>query len=174
MQKNNIQKLALGAILAALSVVFKLTLEVWITIPGFGLPFYGIPLVLAGLYLGPLYGLVVALVADTTFGLIQGYLPLYAISSIAWGVIPSLFKKIRSLGYWVLIVMLTYVVASLGNTLANYVHFGKQVMLGTLYYRLTLIPLLSPIIAFIVHAVYLRTIHHLTFLNKEDVYKKEG
>ena len=56
---------------------FKLTLEMWITIPGFGFPFYGIPLILAGLYLGPLYGLIVAVVADTTFGIVQGYLPLY-------------------------------------------------------------------------------------------------
>ncbi len=173
MQKNNIQKLALGAILAALSVVLKLTLEVWITIPGFGLPFYGIPLVLAGLYLGPLYGLIVALVADTTFGMIQGYLPLYAISSIAWGVIPSLFPKRKNLGYWVLIIILTYVIATLGNTLANYVHFDVKVMMATLYYRLALIPLFSPIIAFIVNIIYLRTIDHLSFLKKEEV-KKEG
>ncbi len=185
MQRKNIQKLALGGVLAALSVVLKLTLEMWITIPGFGFPFYGIPLILAGLYLGPLYGLIVSVVADTTFGIVQGYLPLYVLSSIAWGVIPSLFKRViikyknphinpKNLGYWVFVIMITYVVATLGNTLANYVHLGIEVMKATLYYRLALIPVLSPIIAFIVNVVYLRTVDHLSFLNKGETLKKEG
>lgn len=163
--KNPIHKLTLGAILAALSVVLKLTLEMWIKLPGFGLPFYGIPLILAGLYLGPFYGLIVAIVADTTFGVIQGYLPLYVISSIAWGLIPSLFKRRKSVAYWVFIIMLTYIVATLGNTLANYVHFGAKVMFATLYYRLALIPLLSPFIAIITKLIYERTIAHLYFLD---------
>ena len=69
--------------------------------------------------------------------------------------------------------MITYVVATLGNTLANYVHLGIEVMKATLYYRLALIPVLSPIIAFIVNVVYLRTVDHLSFLNKGEALKKE-
>lgn len=164
--KNPIQKLALGAILAALSVVLKLTLEMWIKIPGFGLPFYGIPLVLAGLYLGPLYGLIVAVVADTTFGIVQGYLPLYVLSSIAWGVIPSLFKRRKNVAYWVFMIMFTYIMATLGNTLANYVHLGIKVMMATLYYRLALIPLFAPLIAIFTKLIYERTIDHITFIQQ--------
>lgn len=161
---NPTKKIALGAILAALSVVLKLTLEMWINIPGFGLPFYGIPLVIAGLYLGPIYGLIVAVVADTTFGIVQGYMPLYVISSIAWGFIPSLFKRRKHIAYWVFIILITYVVATLGNTLANYVHFDVKVMMATLYYRLALIPFFSPLIAVICKIIYERTINHLSLI----------
>ena len=85
MKQIELKKIALGAILAALSVVLNLMFSLWLPTDAFGFPFYSIPLILAGLFLGPLYGLIVAVVADTAFGLAQGYYPLFVISSIEIG-----------------------------------------------------------------------------------------
>ncbi|MFA5719546.1 MAG: ECF transporter S component [Acholeplasmataceae bacterium] len=166
--KKNVYKLVIGAILAALSVVLKLTFDLWISIPTFGFPFYGIPLALAGILLGPIYGFMVAVVADTTFGLVMGYMPLFVFSSIAWGVIPSLFKVRKHISYWVLIILLTYVVASLANSAAMWIYFGFEIMMKTFYFRLALIPLFTPIIAIISKLVYERMIDFVPMLNIQE------
>ncbi len=154
MKQIELKKIALGAILAALSVVLNLMFSLWLPTDAFGFPFYSIPLILAGLFLGPLYGLIVAVVADTAFGLAQGYYPLFVISSIAWGLLPRLMTR-KPLGIkWYIIILITYIVSSLGNTFAIYVHFSKAAALGTLSIRLALLPVFAVLIAFVTKILY--------------------
>lgn len=154
MKQIELKKIALGAILAALSVVLKLMFDMWLPVETFGFPFYSIPLILAGLFLGPLYGLIVAAVADTSFGLIQGYYPLFLFSSLMWGVVPSLFTR-KPRGFnWFIIILITYLLASAANTMAIWLHFSRKAALGTLPLRLALLPVFGLLIATIVKVLY--------------------
>lgn len=56
-----------------------------------GLPIYSIPLVIASLVLGPVYGLIVGITADIVMGLLgpYNYMPLFGISTVIWAVIPD-------------------------------------------------------------------------------------
>ncbi len=156
---KQIIKISFGAILAALSVVFRYTFEM--VMPGnFNLPFYGIPLILAGLLLGKYYGFLVAIVADTAIGLLSpwGYLPGFVFSSIAWGTLPVLLMK-KPNGYkWYLVIGITYLFSSLANTGALWFYYSKGFAFANFFLRIGLIIPFGIIIAFITNLVYQRTI----------------
>lgn len=153
---QEVKKVALGAILASLSVVLKLAFDMWLPIDTFGFPFYAIPLILGGLFLGPIYGFAIALVADTTFGLIQGYLPLFLISSLCWGVIPSLLTKRAKGMYFLIVVLITYLMSNLANTFAIGIHFTWKAALSTLPLRVSLVPVFGVIIGLTTMILYQR------------------
>ena len=154
--KELIYKLAIGTVLAALSVVLKLAFDLWLKTDVFGFPFYSIPLILSGIFLGPMYGLLVGFVADTISGLVMGYLPLFLFSSLAWAVIPSLFTKKAKGLKWLLIVVFTYLCASLLNTMALWIHFSQKAAFSLFWLRIGLIPIFGAIIAVVTNILYER------------------
>lgn len=125
MLKNTerIKKISLGAMFAALSVIINLSFDMWLNINTFGFPFYSIPLILAAIILGPKYGLIIGIVSDTTFGLIKGYYPWFVLSTIAWSTLPAFFNVKESKVKWGIMVVLTYLTATLSNSLAIYLNF---------------------------------------------------
>lgn len=154
--RNRVYKITLSAILAALSVVIKLAFDLWIRTDFFGFPFYSIPLILSGLLLGPYYALLIGFVADTISGMVLGYLPLFVFSTISWAVIPCLFtKEAKGVKWWVAI-FLTYLIATLFNTFAIWVHFSWAGAIGSLAARLSVLPAFSMLIALISSYVYER------------------
>lgn len=152
---KEVLKIALGAIFASLSVIFRYTFENLMP-DGFNLPFYGIPLIVAGLILGKKYGVLVAIAADTAIGLLSpwGYKPLFVFSSIAWGLLPVLMMKKPKGLKWGLIVIITYLVASLANTGAMWIHYSKTFALLNFYLRLGLIIPFGIIIAYLTYKIY--------------------
>lgn len=154
--RNRVYKITLSAVLAALSVVIKLAFDLWIRTDFFGFPFYSIPLILSGLLLGPYYGLLIGFVADTISGMFLGYLPLFVFSTISWAVIPCLLtKETKGVKWWV-VIFLTYLIATLFNTFAIWIHFSWGGAIGSLATRLSVLPAFSMLIALISGYVYER------------------
>jgi ECF transporter S component (folate family) len=159
MKKSHIQiqKLALAAILAATSVVIDVFFKQLIGIQNFGVPFYAIPIVMGSIILGPHYGVLMSLASDAIGVTIagQGYLISFALAPVMWGLIPGLFMYKRYSNYRLAyVVPLTYVFASLSNTLAMYIEFGRETTLATLAIRMIFIPLNSVLIFYIVKDMY--------------------
>ncbi len=154
---NLIVKTTIGAALAAFSVVLKLVFDLWLKTDFFGFPFYSIPLILSGIFLGPVYGLVVGAVADTVSGLFLGYLPGFIFSSLAWSVIPALLTKKPKGAKWLFVILITYLSASLFNTFAIWFHFSKKAAFSLFWIRISLIPIFGSIIAILTNIIYERT-----------------
>lgn len=154
--REKIFKITLGAILSALSIVLKITLDSWARSEVFGFPFYGIPLIISGLLMGPYYALLIGLVTDTVGGIIQGYKPLFLFSTLAWSVIPCLLTKETKGLKWYIVIFLTYLTASVFNSFAIYVYFTKSGFLASIYTRMGFLPAFSILIAFITGYLYER------------------
>ena len=152
-----IQKLALAAILAATSVVIDVFFKQLLAIQNFGVPFYAIPIVIGSIILGPLYGVIMSLTSDALGVMISGYgyLISFALAPIMWGLIPGLFMYKRYTPYRLAYVIpLTYLFASLSNTLAMYIEFGRETTIATLAIRLIFIPLNSVLMFYVIKDVY--------------------
>jgi riboflavin transporter len=152
-----VQKLTLAASLAAVSIVIDVFFKYALGISNFGLPFYAIPIVLGSIILGPVYGAIMAFIGDGIGVMVagQGYLPFFVIGPLFWGILPGLFlhKKYKpyKLAYT---IPMTYLIVSLSNTFALYMHFGIETTLALLVVRMALIPFNSVIIFMIVKDVY--------------------
>jgi len=145
---KQLQKIVLAASLAAVSVIIDVFFKYALGIQNFGLPFYAIPIIMGSIILGPVYGVIMAFVGDGVGVILanQGYLPMFVLAPMVWGLIPGLFlhkkySKVK-LAY---IIPLTYLLASLSNTLALYIHFDMQTTLALLILRMGLIPFNSVI-----------------------------
>lgn len=157
--KQQLQKWSLAAVLTALSIVIDIFFKTLVASTTFGLPFYAIPLVLASIVLGPVYGGVMALVGDfigvTIAGL--GWLPMFMLAPLFWGIIPGLLMHRRYSRFRLAFVIpLSYVFATTANTLAILVHFDRLAALSTLALRLSLVLFNSIIMFYLVQALYER------------------
>ena len=143
---------------ASLSVGINLMFHFVIPIKDtFGLPYYAIPLVIGGFALGPFYGLIIALVADTAYGIVVGYMPLFTISSLFWGFVPALLiKDDYKLSRLAVIIVVTYLLATISNTFAMYIYFGPKSALATLPLRLISLGINSFILVFLIDSIYQR------------------
>lgn len=155
--RETVNKITMASSLAALSIVLKVSFDMLIPINTYGFPFYSIPLILSGMYLGSYYAFLVGLVADTIGGLYPGpYLPLFLFSSLAWSLIPCLLSKNTKGVRWWIVIAMTYLTATALNTLAIYVHFSWGAVMRNLALRITVIPFFVPIIAFATKFIYER------------------
>lgn len=157
--KQQLQKWSLAAVLTALSIAIDIFFKTLVASSTFGLPFYAIPLVLASIILGPLYGAVMALAGDFIGVTISGYgwLPLFMIAPLFWGIVPGLFMRRRysrfRLAY---VIPLSYLFATTANTIAILVHFDRIAALSTLALRLSLVLFNSIIMFYLVQVLYER------------------
>jgi ECF transporter S component (folate family) len=161
--KNNVQlqKLVLGASLTALSVVIDVFFKVLLQIPNFGLPFYAIPIIIGAIMLGPVYGGIMALVGDAVAVLIVGvgYLPLFALGSMMWGIVPGLLLYKRYNAFRLAsVIFLSYLLASSINTIAITVYYTVQASIPWFILRMTLIPFNSLIIFHVVKDLHKKLI----------------
>ncbi|MDX9692088.1 MAG: folate family ECF transporter S component [Acholeplasmataceae bacterium] len=167
-----VQKLALAAVLTATSVVIDVFFKQLMGIQNFGVPFYAVPIIMGSIILGPHYGVLMSLVSDAVGVTIagQGYLISFAIAPIMWGLIPGLFLYKRySLYRLAYVIPLTYLFASLSNTLAMFIEFGRETTIATLAIRVIFIPLNSIIMFYVIKDVYLRlTPFHEKFTLKQS------
>lgn len=157
MQKK-LFKVVLGGVLAALAVGINLFFQYFVPNDGtFGLPIYSIPLVASSLYLGPLYGLIVGFVADLGIGFLgpYGYKPLFVLSTLSWAFFPGLIaRKNYNFFKMAIAIIVAYLMASFGNTLAMYVHYDKNTAIGSLLIRLPILIGSTPPLIYIDHIIY--------------------
>ena len=80
-----------------------------------------------------------------------GYLPMFVIAPVFWGLIPGLMmnKQNQNWARLALAIFVTYVLASAANTYAIYYYFGSASAMSTLYIRIGLIPFNTIIMFFI-------------------------
>lgn len=167
--RNIILKITLGAMFAALSVIINLGFDLWLNLETFGFPFYGIPLILAGVFLGPKYAIIIAIVSDTTFGLAKGYYPWFVFSTIAWALVPSLMKARNNRFYWMFTIIITYVFATLLNTFAMLMNFSRTAAFANLWLRVGLIIPFGIVIGIISNHLFIR----LKELLPKELFVKE-
>jgi len=87
----------------------------------------------------------------------QGYLPMFVLAPMMWGLVPGIFLQKRFTAYKLAyVVPLTYLLASLSNTLALYIHFGMHTTIALLVLRVGLIPFNSVIIYMVVKDVHMK------------------
>ncbi len=156
---KNLMKIILTTMFAAIAAAVSLFFVYVVPSDGtFGLPFYAIPLMIGSLLLGPKYGLVAGFLADLAIGFLgkYGYMPLYTISSLSWSFFAGLIKNKYKALKLLIMTFVSYLIATLGNTLANYIYFGKKAALGTLPLRVISLFIFTPIITSAVHVLYLR------------------
>lgn len=159
--KQNIvvQKMVLAASLASISIIIDVFFKYALNIANFGLPFYAIPIIFGSIILGPGYGVMIAIVGDA-IGVVaanQTFLPFFVLGPIVWGLLPGLIlHKNYQVKRLVWVVPLTYMLASLSNTLALMIHFDIQTTLSLLVIRMSLIPFNSIIIFFLVKDIHIK------------------
>ena len=72
MQGASVRKLTCGAVLVAMQIMLARFCGIQVN-EGLRLSFEGIPILLAGIWLGPLWGMIVGCVADVLGTIISGY-----------------------------------------------------------------------------------------------------
>jgi ECF transporter S component (folate family) len=144
---KELKRITLAATLTALSIVLDITFKT--IIPSgldriFGFPYYSIPLVIGSLILGPIYGGAMGYISDLVGFYASGYPqyePLFALSAIAWGVLPWLLTKVVSKWPKVLLaIFVSHLSASALNTLSMYISYGAETAFGSLGLRLAMMP----------------------------------
>jgi len=134
MKRTLYQKITIVAILTALSVVLRIfALGV---VSNNRIIFHNIPLILVGLYFGPLYGAFAGFICDLSSIIYQpGWNPIFIVSTVMWGLLPGLlrnflnFKKIKKLAF---IEIITHIVVSVLNTIFLGLVMGFDVAFGTI------------------------------------------
>lgn len=162
MVKKELKKLTLAATLTALSVALDISFKVFVpTGIQFGFPFYAIPIVIGSLILGPAYGGVMGYLSDLVgfFAFPAGfsYDPLFALSAVAWGVVPWFFAKTNSKWYRIgIAVLVAHLMATTLNTVSMGVVSGWDTAFTFLWVRAFMIPVNIIIISVITYLVNTR------------------
>lgn len=164
MPKIELKKVILASLLTALAVGINLFFQYLIPSSDSGLPLYSIPLIIASLYLGPWYGVLIGIAADTAIGFLgpYGYMPLFILSTLAWSVIPGIIARKRySLFKMVAAISISYLFATLGNTLALAVNISSNVAISSLTVRIpVMLVSLTPLI-YVTHLIYSRLLAYI-------------
>lgn len=149
------------AILVAISTVIKVAFS--LTLSGFRITFYEIPLMILGLMFGPLLGLTGGLVGDIVNivypNLATGF-NLMTVSAMMWGVIPGLFLFGRdnlTLRRVALVTIFTSIICFTINSAQLYIWTGPLMFAGLPIRIITLLVKL-PIQILVLEILYRRVI----------------
>lgn len=156
-QKEVLRNIVWASLLAALSVVFDLAFKV-IVPNNIGFAFYAIPIIIAGMFLGVKYSIVIAILGDSVSVLLAGetFLPLFALGSLMWGLIPALLlNKDSDLKRIIFVVLITHLLVTSINSVALAVHIYKRVegLYLDLPFRLVMMIPSSLVISFLSEAL---------------------
>jgi ECF transporter S component (folate family) len=118
---------------------------------------FAVPIILAGFYLGPIYGLMVGFAVDTVYFMISPYASfwsLYTITTTIWGLSGWLIRKMQHRYHFfafVIIIFLTSIFETAWNSFANY-FYGLDVW-GTMFFRVITMLARLPILVFVVNVL---------------------
>lgn len=167
-----LKKFTFAAMLAAISVVIDVIVKQLIGTNTIGTAYYAIPIIIAAIFLGVKYSLVIAILADAVSVLLAGqtFLPLFMVGPIIWGLIPGLLLKKNSNLFKIIVVLLiTHLLVTTANSIALVIHIHKswQALLVDLPLRAGLIIPNTLIIAFLTEAVREPMMLRKSFLNSD-------
>ncbi len=153
MVMKDVQKITFAALFVALGSFLKIY-SIQVT-DSMRISLFAVPIMLAGFYLGPAYGLLTGFAVDTVYFMISphaSFWSLYTITTVIWGFSGWLIKLLRKrFGFFafVAVIFLTSVFETGFNSFARYV-YGLDVW-GTLFFRIIVMLFRSPIVVFIMH-----------------------
>lgn len=155
---KKIKKIAILSILMALGVVLKFFS---IGTGEFRISFWDIPLFMAGVIAGPVYGGIVALGADLIYGLCFSTYPFSFImmfTTIIWGVAGGIFKYLKINKFTLIPLFLVVLGTSITSTVINSIYlilyYGFESMLLKLPLRLLVLVIKWPITTLLVYILY--------------------
>ena len=155
---KKIKKIAILSILMALGVVLKFFS---IGTGEFRISFWDIPLFMAGVIAGPIYGGIVALGADLIYGLCFSPFPFSFImmfTTIIWGVAGGIFKYLKinklTLIPLFIVVLGTSITSTVINSIYLILYYGFESMLVKLPLRLLVLVIKWPITTLLVYILY--------------------
>ncbi len=139
-KNQNLRRICLGGLLAALSIVFGKLLAFNIG-ETFRVSLENLPIILAGITLGPLYGAMIGLVADLVGCLMVGYAinPLVTLGAMAIGFVSGfLFRLVKGQGRGRIAIAITtaHIVGSLLIKTTGLAAFYGMDYFSLFFYRL--------------------------------------
>ncbi len=165
-QVLTVKNIARIAVLVALAAILKtylnLDLGIW------RLTFYGIPLIILGIFIGPLAAIIGGLGADFAYIMYKGWfygINIFTLSAVLWGLIPAmfLFRRRYSVRKLVIVVVFTSTIVFLINTIGLVQFFGDtQLVLlqdgipGPLFPRIATYLLKLPVQIYFIHHIVSR------------------
>jgi len=165
-----VQTLNRTAILVAMSAVLKTFLS--LESLEFRLTFYGIPLIILGIMMGPVIGIIGGFVVDWIYVIISPFaftFNLFTLSAISWALIPALLLYRRKDLSWksiAVVVVITSLTAFTFNSLGLYI-FYQEGMYAMLPLRFVTLLLKLPIQIAVINILYQRVIIHDLVLLKQ-------
>ncbi len=154
------QRLVLASMLASFSGVIKIMFQAT-TLSDFRFSLYEIPLIIAGLVLGPALGAISGFASDWIYATTFGYgFNLMTLSATLWGFIPGLIlyrKKFTMKRTMIAIVVAT--IFSFGvNSIQLGLWSGWLAMLGNMPIRLGIILISLPVQGYLIYQIYHRVV----------------
>jgi ECF transporter S component (folate family) len=153
MDMKDVQKITLAALFVAIGSFLKIY-SIQVT-DSMRISLFAIPIMLAGFYLGPVYGLLTGFAVDTVYFMISPYATfwsLYTVTTTIWGLSGWFIKKLHprfGLFAFAIIIFLTSVFETGFNTYANYIY--KLDIWGTLFFRIITMLFRFPVLVFVMN-----------------------
>ena len=172
---NSNKNIARIAVLVALAAILKtylnLDLGIW------RLTFYGIPLIILGVMVGPIAGIIGGFAVDFMHVMFSPFaftFNLFTVSAIMWGFIPGifLFKRNFRVSTLVIIILFTSIVAFSLNTTQLYLWYGSGSVIGGLPMRLVTMVVKIPIQVILIKNVLERLYAQQGEFVEEEVFVK--
>lgn len=158
LEKLSVKKIAILAILMSLGIVLKFFS---IGDGEFRISFWDIPLFIAGIVSGPIYGAICALGADLIYGLCFSSFPfsfLMMLTTVVWGFSGGLLYKVEIKKKTSIILFIVVLITSLVATTINSIYliliYGFETMIIKLPLRLLVLVIKWPITSSLVIIIY--------------------
>lgn len=163
--KLTVRKMAILALMSAMSILLKLTFSIYIT-PDLKIVFHNIPIIIVSILFNPLYGGLVALITDLVSIISTPYWsPIFTLPQLFWGITPGLFflfkKKVNPLKL-ILAEYSAYLSVSALNFLAFWITYDLSYSIARLPNTLLVLSIKAPVDIIIIYLLF------RNFFNKRE------
>ncbi len=160
MGNTHLKRIILAALLASMSAVVKIIFQIT-TLADFRFSLYEIPLIIAGIVLGPFLALSAGFAADWVYGTAYGYgLNLMTVTAMMWGLIPGLllYKRKITLAKLTFTIFITAIIGFGINSVQLAAWSGWLATLGNMPIRAIILLVSLPIQVYLVYYLHNRVV----------------
>ncbi len=171
-KSQRLRMLVLAGMFASMGVILK---HFALTTYEFRFSFYDLPLFLGGMFLGPLFGLMIGFVVDWVYVLTSPWafsFNFFTLSAMTWGFMGGLFvylPKQLNIKKLALVVITTSLIAFSFNTWQLYIMQNTGIF-AALPFRIIAMILKWPIQVYALHMIYTRIMHATSLSLLNDQY----
>lgn len=132
--KLDLKRIIILCILIAIAVILKSFFTIYIFTPNNRIVFHNVPIVIASMVFGPIWGVISAAITDvSSIPYTVGWTPWFSIPQLFWGLVPGLFRLV--IKEWKAITILlaeviTHLCVSISNTIVMGFVYGFSVAFG--------------------------------------------